>query len=142
MQPFEVDLTAWRNAPYGGVGMEKDFVHLGENLSGSTLRLQIRTAPGNRIDALITLNAVGAPNTPGLYHQWSAGYLHPVTGATVGASIVTPFIADTALEALPWPPERDQPIVLHYDYLVTPAGGIERVECFGKFTLYPGVTLS
>lgn len=142
MEPVFDDRKAWRNVPWGGAGGGEEFVFLGENLAGADYQLQIRTAPGNRTGAaLVDLATTANPAIDGLTWAWDAGYLDPQTGAVVGATIITPLILDTTLEGLPWPTERDKPIELAYDFLVTRVGGIQRIEACGKFILYPGVTV-
>jgi len=137
--PFEENLGAFRNVPWGGDAGDQDFVFLGENLAGATFHMQIRTERGDRTSPLIDLtNAIAGVN--GLSWVWDAGYLDPETGATVGATIVTPFILDTTLNSFPWPPRQSDPIVFYYDLTVTKVGDIERLVWFGTWTLYPGVT--
>lgn len=139
MIPVRDDRTAWRHVPWGGAGSDEEWVLLGENLTGATLRLQVRPSEGDTAAPLIDLSGAAA-GTEGLSLTYDAGYVDTETSAVVGATVIMPYVLKATLEAIAPASDPAQPRELVYDLQVTASGGIARLRCFGSFTLMPGVT--
>lgn len=85
---------------------------------------------------VITLTSASA-GSQGVSAVYDADYVHPATGEVVGATIISPHIDETTFEALTF--TGTEPLVLHYDFLVTPAGESQRPELFGTLTVHQGI---
>jgi hypothetical protein len=128
-----------KRVPWGGTTTEADYVELGENWSGAAFTMQFAAAPGGAVISAMTLNAASA-GSQGINATYDPDYVDPETGAVVGATTIRPLIPETTLEGLSWgSTPTDQPLVLHYDLLVTPSGGQQLIYSYGTFTLYPGI---
>jgi hypothetical protein len=133
---FEFDIThPSKHVPFGGASGDGDFVYLGVDLSAAAFRMTLAPQVGSA--GVITLSNAAA-GSQGISATYSPSYVHPVSGATVGATIVRPQIDETTFEALTWG-ATDEPLVLAYDMLVTPSGGVQYVWFKGNFTIHPGV---
>ncbi|NOW44117.1 hypothetical protein FHW96_000244 [Novosphingobium sp. SG751A] len=138
---FERGIVAWRRVPFGGASGDADIVVLGLDWSDATYAMQIRAAPGDTGDPLVSL-ANAAAGSQGISAAYDADYVHPITGATVGATTIRPQIDETTMEGLPVNPDDPaSPIYLWWDMHVTAAGLPKAVFCQGKFTVDPGVTI-
>lgn len=136
MQTVTWPLTAPRRAVFVGT-----FELLGIDLSAATFDMQVRPAPGDTGTPLIALTDAD-PGATGINATYSATYLHPVTGAQVGATIVVVQINQGSLQDLPFSPDDPAcPLVLAYDLRVTPQYGPRFILAQGTFTLTPGVTI-
>lgn len=140
MQTVRLDVTAWRHVPYGGATGDFQFVELGVDWSDCAAQLQIRGLPGDTGTPLASL-AIAPAGSEGISAVYDAGYLHPVTGAVVGATLITIQISQTTLEAIPAPADVTQPQALAWDMHLTPPSLPKMQYAFGTFTLNPGVTL-
>jgi hypothetical protein len=133
---FDFDIShPSKRVPFGGASGDGDFVYLGIDLSAAAFVMTFAPQVGS--SAVITLTNQTA-GTQGVSATYDANYVHPVSGAVVGATIVRPQINETTLEALTWG-ASDEPLILAYDMLVTPSGGVQYVWFKGTFTIYPGV---
>lgn len=124
-----------RRTPWGGASGDADIVALGQDLSAAAFVMTFAPQVGSAGVITLTNQTAG---TQGISATYDAGYVHPNTGATVGATIVRPQIDEATFEALTWG-ATNEPLVLAYDMLVTPSGGVQYVWFKGEFTIYPGV---
>lgn len=108
------------------------FVLVGENVSAATFKMTFAAQQGGA--ALITLNNATA-GTQGVSAAYDAGYVHPSTGAIVGATTITAQVDEATWEALTFP-TAPSPLVLAYDLLF---GTPQQPVFYGTFTVYPGV---
>lgn len=139
---FERDIVAWRRVPFGGAGGDADIVLLGLDWSAATFAMQIRAAPGDTGPALVSL-ANATAGSQGISAAYDADYVHPTTGAAVGATIIRPQIDKATMEGLPVNADDPaQPVVLYHDIHVTLGALPEFIFRSGKFTVQPGVTIS
>lgn len=134
------DLIADKRAPWGGINGEADIIILGLDWSAGAYAMEVRIDPGNTAGALISLGMASA-GAQGISATYDSGYLHPKTGAVVGATIIRPQINETTMEGLTYGPDPSEPLDLHYDIHATITGRGKFVLMFGKFTILPGVTL-
>jgi hypothetical protein len=132
---FELPITAFRHAPWGGATALADLVRLVDDWDDATFQWLFSPTPGAQ--ALITLGNAGA-GTQGVSAAYVPDYVHPTSGAIVGATIITPLIDQTTLEGLPNPTPTSADIVLYHTLYVTPAEGTKRVLCFGDFIIKQG----
>jgi hypothetical protein len=121
--------TAWG----GGTGAGR-IIKLGENWSGAAFVWAFSLTKAGA--AVITLTNA-APGVQGVSATYDAGYVHPSTGKVVGATIIDPMISEATLEGLTYDAEND--LILYYDFLVTPAGGVQRPVTYGTFTIRQGI---
>lgn len=136
---FELDIEHFsKHVPWGGASGNADIVRLGVDWTSATFAMSFAASKGGTpIGGIALANA--AADSQGISLTYDAGYVHPSTGAVVGATTIRPFILETALEALTWGEVASDPLVLYYDFLVTPSGEPQQVFCFGTFTLQPGI---
>jgi hypothetical protein len=127
-----------KRVQWGGASGEADIVWMRENLSAGTFKMEIRALPGDTGAALVTLNAAAA-GSEGISAAWDAGYVHPVTGAVVGATTVRLQINETTMEGLATASPGDDPVEAYYDIHLT-LSGVKRLFAFGRFIYHPGVT--
>lgn len=125
-----------RHVPFGGAVGDADIIYLGLNWSGAAFAMTFAASEGG--SALVTLTNASA-GTQGVSATYDSGYVHPTTGATVGATTIRPFITEATLEGLTYPSDPNAPLVLYYDFLVTPSGGQQQVLCKGTLSVYQGV---
>ncbi|HWU03180.1 MAG TPA: hypothetical protein VN222_10610 [Novosphingobium sp.] len=139
MKAVRIDLTAWRHVPWGGASGDQDIVILGLNWSTATCLMQVRDAAGDTGTPLVSLtNALAGAE--GISLAYDAGYIHPTTGAVVGATSIRPQINQNTLEAIPLPSEASDPLSLAWDLQLTVGGLPKLLFAYGQFTLFPGVT--
>lgn len=136
---FEHDIfIPTTHAPFGGVTGDFDFIKVGVNWSAAAFAMKIATAPD--VAALVTL-ANAAAGSQGFSATYDAAYVHPETGAVVGATTIRGQIDEATLEAISWgatPVTTDLPLV--YDLLVTPSGEPQRAWAYGAVTIRKGVS--
>lgn len=132
---FELPITAFRHAPWGGASGLADLVRLAEDWSGAAYQWVFADAAGG--EAKITLNTAAA-GSQGVSATFDAAYPHPTSGAVVGATLMRPQIDETTLEGLTSPTTPSDDIVLYHTLYVTPSGSIKRVLCYGAFTIKQG----
>lgn len=133
---FDFNIThPSKHVPFGGASGDGDFIYLGVDLSAAAFVMTIAPQVGSA--GIITLTNASA-GTQGISATYNAGYVHPTTGQVVGATTVRPQIDETTFEGLTWG-ATDEPLVLAYDMLVTPSGGVQYVWFKGTFTIHPGV---
>lgn len=136
---FELNIEHFsKHVPWGGASGNADIVKLGVDWTGASFLMSFASAKGATPIAGVTLNNAVA-GSQGISLTYDAEYVHPSTGAVVGATIIRPFIPEASLEALTWGAVASDPLILFYDLLVTPSGQPQQVFCFGKFTLQPGI---
>ncbi len=133
--PFELNLAAFRHAAWGGTNGLADLVRLNDDWSLAQFCWAFSTAPGG--ENVITLNNAASGNE-GVFADFDAQYLHPVTAAVVGGTTIRPQINQATLETIPDPQPKKEVIDLHHTLYVTPQGEPRRVLCFGKFTIKKG----
>lgn len=127
-----------KHVAWGGASGNADLVRLGVDWTGAAFAMNFATTKGGTpIAGIALVNA--ASGSQGISATYDSGFIHPATGAVIGATTIRPLILETALEALTWGAVAADPLVLYYDLLVTPSGGLQRVFCFGTYTLYPGI---
>ena len=132
---FELPITAFRHAPWGGISGLADLVRLADDWSGATFQWVFADAAGGT--AKITL-ANAAAGSQGVSATYAADYPHPTSGADVGATTIRPQIDEATLEGLTSPTTPSDDIVLYHTLYVTPSGSIKRVLCYGAFTIKQG----
>jgi hypothetical protein len=135
--PPKIPLTASKRVPF-----DQTIAVMGRDLSGSTLRMEIRTEPGEQGSALVTLTNQ-TPPTQGLSVTWDADYPDPVGEFPNGASLVRIMIDETTLEGLSYAVDPAKSLPLHYDIHASRTSPliIKFVYCGGEFYVDPGVTL-
>lgn len=131
---FELNIFAFRRAPWGGATGLADIVVLGKNWSAAAFLWQFGSPADLAADISLTTQTAG---TQGVSATYDAGYLHPTSGAVVGATIIRPQIDETTLEALVYSGVAD--LLLEHTFYITPSGEPERVYCHGSFTIKQGV---
>lgn len=124
-----------RHVPFGGASGLEDWVELGIDWSDASFAMVIADVEGGT--AKITLSDATA-GVQGLSATYDAGYVHPVSGAVVGATIIRPQIDETTFEGLEDWADPPVPLVWFYDLLVTPDGEPQRGYARGSFTINPG----
>lgn len=127
-----------RHVTFGGSSGDGDIELMGEDWSSAAFRMTFSASKGGSAISGLTLSAATA-GTQGISATYDAGYIHPDTGAIVGATTIRPQIDEASFEALSWGSDPAAPLILYYDLLVTPAGQTQQVFCFGTFTIQPGV---
>lgn len=135
----ELNIAAFKRVPFGGSSGEGDIVLLGYDWSGAAFAMDIRVNPGDTGTPLVGLTNASA-GAEGISATYNAAY--PLSdGSTAGATIIRPQINESTMEALALSARPKDPVALHYDLHVTPSGQNKRVLAYGKFTIYPGVTI-
>ncbi|NKI99578.1 hypothetical protein [Novosphingobium sp. SG707] len=135
------DLVSPRHAVFGGVNGDGDFELLGVDYSADDFDMQIRAAPGMTGDPLINLGLAAAGST-GMVVSYHADWVHPVTGAVVGGTLLRIQINVGDLAALPYAADDpSQPLELAYDIRRQPLYGPSSILAEGKFIVNPGVTI-
>ncbi|MBK61645.1 MAG: hypothetical protein CL575_01635 [Altererythrobacter sp.] len=134
------NFTVDKRVPWGGANGEADIVVLGLDWSAGTYLMEVRPEPGNTSAALLSI-ANASAGAQGVSVSYEAGYLHPKTGAVVGATIIRPQINETSLESLSYGADPADPVTLFYDIHATVSGRGKFVLMAGKFIIQPGVTL-
>lgn len=160
--PLSIDLVA----PSRQVPFSETFSFLGEDYTGSTLKLQVRATPGTTGTALIT-RATGSglsipyAGTAIVSAHVTAGRLladgddniydmiNPATGVlyqpgdSLALSEIRITFTTTNLTAVPMRPaeERGDPAFAYYDLIRTPASGDPVLQMKGKLVIDPGVTI-
>lgn len=137
---IELDIVARsKRVPWGGASGEADIVILGFDYSAATFKMEIRPEPGDSAAALLTLNNASA-GSEGVSASYDAGYVHPETGAVVGATRIRPQINEATMEGLSTGSPVDEPVEAFYDLHLTPSGGVKMLYLFGRWSYHPGVT--
>lgn len=126
-----------KHTPWGGASGDADMVMLGVDWSGAAFKMGIAALVGST--PLITLINETA-GTQGISATYDAGYVDPITGETVGATIIRPQIDEATFEALTWGDDTTAPLALVHDFLITPSGEPQFVWFDGTFTILPGVS--
>jgi len=134
---FETDITIpTSHAPFGGATGDFDFVKIGADWSGAAFKFVVADTAGS---AKITLNGAAA-GSEGISASYDADYVHPTTGAVVGATTVRGQIDETTLEALTgFPADITTPLSYIFDFLVTPSGEPQRLWAKGRVAIYKGI---
>ena len=132
MQAIEKNYTAWRSAGWGGDASHVAIIILGEDLSAGAFEWKFALAEGNA--ALIAL-ANDAAGSEGVSATYDAAYLHPKSGAIVGATIIVPQIDEATLKNA----QLDGVGSLFHSLYITPSDGKQFVERYGSLILRQGV---
>lgn len=134
---FELNLThPSKHVPWGGDTTDADIVVLGEDLSTSSFKMTFAATLGGA--AVMTLNNASA-GSEGVSADYDSSYVHPDTREVVGATVIRPQANEATLEALTWGSDASADLVLYYDLIETPLSGLQKVICYGTYTLSPGV---
>lgn len=131
---FELNMTAFRRAPWGGDTGLADIVVLGKDWSGATFLWRFGAPSDLAMD--ISLGNASA-GSQGVSATYDAAYVHPTSGAVVGATTIRPQIDETTLEALSYSGVAD--LELAHTFYIDPADSIELVYCYGTMTIKQGV---
>ena len=99
------------------------------NLTGWTLKLQVRASAGAPGNPLLALAYTTDPTATGIY----------MPQATSG--VFTPRMAQADLEALAVAGGQQSVLRYAYDFVATDSAGVKRALVSGAFILTPGVTL-
>jgi hypothetical protein len=132
---FEIAITAFRHAPWGGTGVLDYVVQLGVDWEDAAFQWAFAPEPGAAASFVLVNEAAGSQ---GVSAEYQADYVHPNSGAIVGATIITPLITQATFAELPDPVPTSADIVLYHTLYVTPPGGTKRVFCFGDFVIKQG----
>ncbi|WP_039390952.1 hypothetical protein [Novosphingobium sp. MBES04] len=132
---FELNLTAFRHASWGGSSGLADFIRLHDDWSGASFTWAFSQGPGG--PNAITLNNA-SEGLQGISASFEPGYLHPVSGEAVGGTIIRPQIDQTTLESVNVLSPTQNVIPLHHTLYVIPENEPRRVVCFGDFTIKQG----
>lgn len=130
----EIDITAFKHAPWGGETGDGDIVVWGQDWSGATFLWQFGS-PTDLAEDISLGNA--SAGSEGVSATYSASYDHPTSGASGAATIIRPQINEATLEALSFTGQED--LALEHTLYVTPSGGIRRVLAYGSFTIKQGI---
>lgn len=125
-----------KHAPWGGGTGAGEIVVLGKDWSGAAFKWSFGPAVGSAADITLVNAAAGAQGVSATY---DANYVHPDTGAIVGATTIVPQIDEATLEGLAWGGDPTAALVKQHELLVTPAGEPQRPYAHGTFTLYAGI---
>jgi hypothetical protein len=106
----------------------------GIDLTGATLRAQVRSTRDVVASPLVDLQTVGSANTEGL-RLLSAGLVDGVM-----TSVIYMRINEATMEGLPAAAEPGDDLRLWWDMHITPAGGVKQRYLWGEFILLAGVT--
>jgi hypothetical protein len=131
----ELPISAFKRVPF-----VDDIAILGPDHRTSAFLMHIRNRQGDTGAPLVTL-ATASAGTQGISCTYNAAYIYNDEGDTAPASLIAINISEATLEGLAPSNPTNAPVVLHYDLHVTPSGGVKRVEMYGTFTIYPGVTI-
>lgn len=131
---FEKDIEMFKHAPWGGDTTLGDIVVLGRDWSGAAFNWGFgdpaAPATGFRLE-----NA--SAGSEGVSATYDDEYVHPQTGAIVGATIISPQVESATLEALTYSDDDD--LLLPHTLYIDPTDQIERVYCYGTVTIKQGV---
>lgn len=131
---FELDITAFRRVPWGGATALADIIVLGKNWSAATFLWRF----GAPADLLMDISLGNASaGSQGVSATYDATYVHPDSGAVVGATTIRPQIDEATLEALTYSGVADLEVA--HTFYITPSGEPERVYCYGTMTIKQGV---
>jgi len=134
---FEWNIThESKHVPWAGTTTDGDILYLGLDYSAAAFVMAFAATEGG--SPVITLTNAAA-GSQGVSATYDAAVVNPETGAVVGGTTIRPFITEATLEALTWGGDASAPLVLHFDFLITPSGGTQFVLCSGTFTIKPGV---
>lgn len=136
---FELPVTAFRHAPWGGINGSADIVRLAADWSGATFVWAFADGPGGT--HLFELTAA-AEGSQGISSSYDSGYIHPTSGAIVGATTIRPQIDEATLSGLDDPDPVSDDIELYHTLYVTLPGENKRVFCYGIFTIKQGAPTS
>lgn len=131
----KLPIAAFKRVPF-----VDDIAILGPDYTGAAFAMHIRNQPGDTGSPLVSLAGATA-GSQGVSVTYNAAYVYNEVGDTAPASLILIQIDEATIEALALNNPTNAPLVLYYDLHVTPSGGVKRVECFGEFTIYPGVTI-
>ena len=134
-----IDISAFKRVQFGGASGEGDIPLAGLNWSTAAFAMQIRANPGDTGTALVSL-ATASAGSEGLSASYDSGYTLP-DGTVTGATTLRIQINEATMEALAAAARTSEPVNLFYDIHVTPSGSSKRMLCYGKFDVYPGVTI-
>jgi hypothetical protein len=136
--PAIIPLTANKRVPF-----DQTIALMNWDLSGSTLRMEIRNEPGNQGSPLIPALTNQTPPTQGLSVTWDADYPDPDGVLPNGASLIRIMIDETTLEGLSYAVDPSKPLPLDYDIHASRSSPsiTKFVFCGGDFFIDPGVTL-
>lgn len=133
---FEKEITVLRHADWGGAIGNADIVVLGRDWSEASFLMAIAREPGATPE--ITLENEDA-GSEGISATYDAGYVHPRSGAVVGATIIRPQINKATLEGLDDPTPTSADMEFYYSLYVTPPDEPQRAYAYGPFTIRQGV---
>ncbi|MED5545012.1 hypothetical protein [Novosphingobium decolorationis] len=133
--PFELNLTAFRHAPWGGTTGLADLVRMNDDWSLAQFSWAFSSAPGGANAFTLETADEGAE---GVSSTFDPDYPHPSTAETVGGTTIRPQIDQATLEAVADARPEKEDIELHHTLYVTPSGEPRRVLCFGRFTIKKG----
>lgn len=136
----ELNIGAFKRVPFGGASGEGDIPVISVDWSGATFKMELRVNPGDTGTALVSLTNAAA-GSQGISATYEDAYAMPDGSGTVIATIIRPQIDEATIEGLALGARTSDPVELYYDIHVTPSGSAKRLLCFGKFTIYPGVTI-
>lgn len=152
--PAQIDIVTDRR-----VALTQHFAFLGQDYTGSTLKMQVRAIrdatgtpliddPGGNVSLLYGGTAtIAAHITAGRLTAEIYNQVNPATGTKYQATDSTPLsqiglgIIQATIAALPFPEQRGDDLVSYYDVLRTPSAGDAEIIMRGQFIVRAGVTI-
>ncbi|WP_226634507.1 hypothetical protein [Novosphingobium profundi] len=130
-----INLTSYRHADWGGSDGSEIVAFLGEDLTQAHFAWSFADRAGGNV--LLTLEAT-TEGLQGLVARYEPDYVHPVSGAVVGATLLIPQIDRETLLALDTPGETGADIVLFHTLYLTRDSGLKHAEFAGNFRIMQG----
>ena len=128
-------LSAFKRVPF-----LTEIAILGPDYTGADFAMHVRNFEGDTWSPLISL-ADATAGTQGVSVTYDAALIYDDAGSEAPASFIAIQIDEATLEALALNNPTSGPLELSYDLHITPIGGVKFVAAYGKFTIYPGVTI-
>ena len=128
-------LSAFKRVPF-----LTEIAILGPDYTGADFAMHVRNFEGDTWSPLISL-ADATAGTQGVSVTYDAAFIYDDAGSEAPASIIAIQIDEATLEAIALNNPTNKVLTLYYDLHVTPTGEAKRVELYGTFSIYPGVTI-
>lgn len=135
---FELNLEhRSKHVPFGGAYGDQDIIVIGQDWSAATFLWAFGANDGVASPDISLANA--SAGSQGVSATYDADYVHPITGAVVGATTIRPQIDEATFEALTGWPTAPAARTFYHNLLITPSGGAQLIYCYGTMTVYQGV---
>ncbi|MCJ2183132.1 hypothetical protein MTR62_10575 [Novosphingobium sp. 1949] len=131
----DVQLTAYRYAVWGGPDGSESLVYLGENMTDARFAWSFSESRGGAV--CFTLENANA-GEQGLCPQYYSDYEHPVSGRTMGATVLLAQIDEETLEQVSAQVAPGETVSLFHTLYVTRSDGAKQVELVGTLDIKQG----